>query len=58
VWEQIQQFRSLSDQVVKQGSLAEGSANLSDTLLLQVNETAVLFFEELQSHWLPNSEAG
>jgi hypothetical protein len=58
VWEKVQEFQRLRDQVVKQGSFGEGSANISDTLLVQVNETAVLFFEELQSHLLSNSDAG
>jgi hypothetical protein len=58
VWEKVQEFQRLRDQVVQQGSLDEGSANISDTLLVQVNETAVLFFEELHSHLLPNSDAG
>jgi hypothetical protein len=57
-WEKVQEFQLLRDQVVKQGSLDEGAANISDTLLVNINATIVLFLEQLQSQMLPNSEAG
>jgi hypothetical protein len=55
--EKVLEFQRLRDRVVKHGSLDVGAANISDKPLVQVNETAVLFFEELQSHLLPNSDA-
>jgi hypothetical protein len=56
-WEKVQEFERLRDQMIRQGSL-DLDAVISDTLLVDVNETIVLFFEELQSYLLQNSEAG
>lgn len=57
-WEKVQEFQRLRDQVVKQGSLDEGAANISDRLLVNVNATMVLFLEQLQSQLLASSDAG
>ena len=57
VWAKVRELQSMKDQVVKQGSLDEGSANISDRLLVKINESIVLFFEELRNRLLPNSEA-
>lgn len=57
-WEKVLEFQRLRDQVIKHGSLDERSINISDRLLVDINETMGLFFEELQNNLLQNSDAG
>lgn len=58
VWEKVQEFQRLRNQVINERSLDQGSFDVSDTFLVDVNETVVLFFEELQSHLVQNPDAG
>ena len=57
-WEKVQEFQRLRDVVVKSGSVDHESVDISDRLLVDMNKAIVLFLEELESHLLPNSDAG
>lgn len=55
-WEKVQEVQRLRDQIVGHGTLEEGSAIISDRFLVEVNETIVLFFEELRGHMFQDSD--
>ena len=56
-WEKVQEVQKRRDQVVRHGSLDEGPGIISDSFLVDVNETMVKFLEELQGYLLPKSDA-
>lgn len=49
-FEKVQGYQKLREQMVARFGLDAGSVNMNDAFLFGVNETLVLFFEELQRH--------